>query len=55
MPTCGQNCCGGSRNYVHADIYDEFVAKAVACAKNRIVGDPWDAASASGSLVRIYP
>lgn len=38
----GQSCCAGSRTYVHEKIYDEFVAKAVAMAKERKVGDPFD-------------
>eukprot|EP00854_Cymbomonas_tetramitiformis_P016217 gene16217-19245_t len=37
----GQCCCAGSRLYVHEDIYDEFVEKAVARAQKRTVGDPF--------------
>jgi len=37
----GQCCCAGSRLYVQESIYDEFVAKAVAKAKQRTVGDPF--------------
>lgn len=37
----GQNCCAGSRTFVHEDIYDEFVAKAVELALKLKVGDPW--------------
>jgi len=37
----GQCCCAGSRLYVQESIYDEFVAKAVAKAKARTVGDPF--------------
>lgn len=38
----GQSCCAGSRTYVHEKIYDQFVAKAVAKAKARKVGNPFD-------------
>lgn len=36
----GQNCCAGTRTFVHESIYDEFVKKAAAKAKTRKVGDP---------------
>ena len=38
----GQCCTAGSRTFVHEDIYDEFVKKAVQRAQNRKVGDPFD-------------
>ncbi|XP_067949145.1 aldehyde dehydrogenase 1A1-like [Watersipora subatra] len=47
----GQVCCAGTRNYVHADIYDEFVAKSVSCAKARKVGDPTDEGNQAGALI----
>jgi len=37
----GQNCCAGSRTFVQSEVYDEFVKKAAAKAKARVVGDPW--------------
>ncbi|KAK3282604.1 Aldehyde dehydrogenase 2 member B4, mitochondrial [Cymbomonas tetramitiformis] len=37
----GQCCVAGSRLFVHEDIYEEFVEKAVAAAKARTVGDPF--------------
>jgi len=37
----GQCCCAGSRLYVQESVYDEFVAKSVAKAKTRKVGDPF--------------
>ncbi|XP_014277133.1 aldehyde dehydrogenase 1A1 [Halyomorpha halys] len=37
----GQNCCAGSRTYVHEKIYDQFVKKAAEKAKARVVGDPF--------------
>ncbi|KAF3840205.1 hypothetical protein F7725_018922 [Dissostichus mawsoni] len=33
----GQCCCAGSRTYVQADIYDEFVERSVERAKRRVV------------------
>eukprot|EP00948_MAST-09A_sp_MAST-9A-sp1_P004222 g4222.t1 len=36
----GQCCCAGSRTYVQEEIYDEFVRKAVARARQRVAGDP---------------
>ncbi|CAH1400867.1 unnamed protein product [Nezara viridula] len=37
----GQNCCAGSRTFVHEKIYDQFVMKAAEKAKARVVGDPF--------------
>ena len=54
MANCGQNCCAGSRNFVHADVYDEFVSKAKACAENKITGDPWKEDSDNGAMVSVY-
>jgi len=38
-PRCSQVCCASSRVYVHESIYDEFVAKSVARATARTLGD----------------
>ncbi len=37
----GQACCAGSRIFVQASIYDEFLARFVAKAKSIKVGDPF--------------
>jgi aldehyde dehydrogenase (NAD+) len=37
----GQVCCAASRIFVHETVYEEFVEKSVAKAKNRTVGDPF--------------
>ncbi len=47
----GQCCCAGSRLFVEAKAYDEFVEKSVARAKQRKVGDPFDPASEQGPQV----
>ncbi|XP_054085289.1 aldehyde dehydrogenase, mitochondrial isoform X2 [Zeugodacus cucurbitae] len=47
----GQSCCAGSRTYVHEKIYDKFVAKAVAAAKARKVGDPFDESVKQGPQI----
>ena len=38
----GQCCCAGSRTFVEAPIYDEFVKKATELALNRKVGNPYE-------------
>lgn len=52
MANHGQNCCAGSRTFVQAEIYDEFVAKCRAMAQNRVVGDPWEVMTQHGPQVR---
>lgn len=47
----GQNCCAGSRTFVHADIYDEFVQKSAEKAKNRKVGNPFASGIQQGPQV----
>ncbi|XP_077492861.1 LOW QUALITY PROTEIN: aldehyde dehydrogenase, mitochondrial-like [Amblyomma americanum] len=47
----GQVCCAATRTFVHADIYDQFVAKAVEMAKKRVVGDPFDERSVQGAQI----
>ncbi|XP_061677273.1 aldehyde dehydrogenase, mitochondrial-like isoform X2 [Syngnathoides biaculeatus] len=47
----GQCCCAGSRTYVQADVYDEFVERSVERAKRRVVGDPFDLKTEQGPQV----
>eukprot|EP00096_Caligus_rogercresseyi_P013436 TRINITY_DN6084_c0_g1_i1.p1 TRINITY_DN6084_c0_g1~~TRINITY_DN6084_c0_g1_i1.p1 ORF type:complete len:486 (-),score=102.55 TRINITY_DN6084_c0_g1_i1:172-1428(-) len=47
----GQNCCAGSRTFVHAEIYDEFVAMAAKLANERKMGCPWDPKTHHGPQV----
>ena len=37
----GQSCCAGSRTFVQAKIYDEFVKQAKKLALQKKVGDPF--------------
>lgn len=47
----GQCCTAGSRLFVEASCYDEFVARSVEKAKQRIVGDPFDQQTQQGPQV----
>ncbi|OBZ79629.1 Aldehyde dehydrogenase [Grifola frondosa] len=47
----GQCCCAGSRIFVHAKIYDEFLAKFTEYSKSLKVGDPFEAESYQGPMV----
>ena len=47
----GQVCCAGSRLFVEEKIYDEFVEKSVARARQRRVGDPMDPATEQGPQI----
>ena len=52
MVDMGQVCCAGSRTYVQAGIYDEFVKRSADRAARRTVGSPFDPSNESGTLVR---
>ncbi|XP_026228224.1 aldehyde dehydrogenase, mitochondrial [Anabas testudineus] len=47
----GQCCCAGSRTFVQADIYDEFVERSAERAKRRVVGNPFDFQTEQGPQV----
>jgi aldehyde dehydrogenase (NAD+) len=47
----GQCCCAGSRLFVEAKAYDEFVERSAARAKKRTVGDPFDPKTEQGPQV----
>lgn len=49
----GQSCCAGSRTFVQARIYDEFVRRAAEKAKARKVGDPLESGIQQGPQVSI--
>ncbi|HEY8427165.1 MAG TPA: aldehyde dehydrogenase family protein, partial [Sandaracinaceae bacterium] len=48
----GQSCCGIERIYVHRDVYDRFLEKAVALAETYVLGDPTDPRTNLGPVVR---
>jgi aldehyde dehydrogenase (NAD+) len=47
----GQNCCAGSRLFVHEKIYDAFVAKLSERARARRLGDPLKAETEHGPQI----
>lgn len=48
----GQSCCGIERIYVHRSRFDAFVEAAVAVTRSHVLGDPLDAATTLGPMVR---
>lgn len=47
----GQSCCAGSRTFVQAKIYDEFVKIAKELAMKKKVGDPFDPTTNQGPQI----
>jgi acyl-CoA reductase-like NAD-dependent aldehyde dehydrogenase len=48
----GQSCCGIERIYVHERLFDRFVEQAAAVTRAYVLGDPTDAATTLGPMVR---
>ncbi|MDH4249378.1 MAG: aldehyde dehydrogenase family protein [Deltaproteobacteria bacterium] len=48
----GQSCCGIERVYVHKDVYDTFVEGFVALTRKYVLGNPLDAATTLGPMVK---
>jgi acyl-CoA reductase-like NAD-dependent aldehyde dehydrogenase len=48
----GQSCCGIERVYVHEAVYDEFVERAAQLVRGYRLGNPLDAETTLGPLVR---
>lgn len=48
----GQSCCGIERIYVHAEVHDAFVERAVALVRGYRLGSPLDQATTLGPMVR---
>lgn len=53
MFNAGQCCCGIERIYVHASLYDDFVAKSVAWVSKLTLGDPRDPATTLGPMAHV--
>src|SRR6185503_2193778 len=49
----GQSCCAIERIYAHRDVYDEFVAGFVELTKQYVLGNPLDAQTTLGPMVRV--
>lgn len=49
----GQSCCGVERIYVHASLYDRFIAGFAKIAQTYVLGDPRDEATTIGPMVRV--
>ena len=52
MYNTGQSCCSVERVYVHASIYDSFVAHFVEAVKGFKIGDPMDNDTYIGAITR---
>ena len=49
----GQSCCGIQRIYVHRSVYSQFVDQAVVLTRQYVLGDPLDAQTTLGPVVRV--
>jgi acyl-CoA reductase-like NAD-dependent aldehyde dehydrogenase len=49
----GQSCCGIERIYVHQELYEPFLESFIAVANQLLLGDPRDASTTLGPVVRI--
>ena len=48
----GQSCCGVERVYVHRDVSKQFIEAYETLTRNYVLGDPFDAETTLGPLVR---
>ncbi|MGH8254437.1 MAG: aldehyde dehydrogenase family protein [Steroidobacteraceae bacterium] len=48
----GQSCCGTQRIYVHESVYDQFAAGATELTRQYVLGNPLEAATTLGPVVR---
>ena len=49
----GQSCCGIERIYVHRDVYEPFLEAFAAMANELVLGDPREATTTLGPVVRV--
>lgn len=47
----GQSCTAGSRLFVHADIWDDFMPKVIAAVEDLVIGDALDEATDMGAVI----
>lgn len=47
----GQSCTAGSRLFVHADIWDDFMPKVIAAVEALVIGDALDEATDMGAVI----
>ena len=52
MFNSGQCCCGIERIYLHDDIYDDFIAKAVSIVEGYTLGNPLDPETTLGPMAQ---
>jgi len=52
MFNSGQSCCGIERIYVHRDLYDEFVKRAVEVTRTYVLDNPLQPETTLGPMVR---
>jgi len=48
----GQSCCAVERVYVHRNVFDEFIERAVSISEAYVLGDPRNSETTLGPLVR---
>ena len=53
MFNAGQCCCGIERIYVHADLFDAFVGKAVTLVSSMVLGNPLEADTTLGPMAHV--
>jgi acyl-CoA reductase-like NAD-dependent aldehyde dehydrogenase len=47
----GQSCSAGTRLYIHEDVYDEVVRRAIAAMRELVIGSPMDERTQIGAII----